>query len=65
MYYYTTLIKAIDPQTGELVTWNGPVVPGYSYEDAEMYCQTNGLGYCEVDGIYIGEKQNLAKYHDN
>lgn len=54
---YTTTIHAEDPITGEMFHWNGPIVPGYSFDDAQMYCQVNGLGYCKVDGEYTGEQQ--------
>jgi len=30
MTLYTTTIQAIDPNTGELKTWQGPHVPGIS-----------------------------------
>ena len=53
MNHYTTKIKAIDPLTGILTEYCGPFIPGISFEDAENYCQTNGLGYCEVVGKLI------------
>lgn len=65
MNQYTTTIRAIDPHTGDIVTWNGPAIPGRTFEDAEMYCQANGLGYCKVDGIYTGEQQFLFEYQKN
>lgn len=64
MNQYTTTIRAIDQHTGDLVTWNGPVVPGRNFDDAEMYCQANGLGYCKVDGIYTGQ-QIFIEHHQN
>ncbi|MFZ2432493.1 MAG: hypothetical protein WAW57_15245 [Lutibacter sp.] len=53
MNLYVTKIIAIDPQTKILTEYCGPFIPGISFEDAENYCQTNGLGYCEVVGKLI------------
>ena len=55
MRYWTTHIKAIDPADGQLKTWFGPNVPGITYEDAELYCEQNGLGYCKVIGELVKE----------
>lgn len=55
MNTYTTTIKAICPNDGTIKTYSGPYVKGITFEDAENYCQTNGLGYCKVDGILISE----------
>lgn len=55
MNLYTTTIRAIDPTDGGLKTWSGPKVPGISFSDAEQFCQNNSLGYCKVDGVFIGE----------
>jgi hypothetical protein len=49
MKLWSTLIKAIDPSDNCLKTWKGPNVPGSTRQDAEYYCQVNGLGYCKVD----------------
>lgn len=35
--------------------WQGPHVPGTSIEDAQRYCDTNGMGYCRVVGELIEE----------
>lgn len=53
MNLYTTTINAI--KDGNLLTFCGPNVPGISFEDAETYCEMNGLGYCKVDGLLISE----------
>ena len=55
MKKFTTKIKAIDPTDGEMKTWNGPRIDAISFKDAEYFCQENGLGYCEVDGILVSE----------
>jgi hypothetical protein len=55
MKHWSTTIRAIDPITGDLKLWNGPSVLGISFDDAERYCQMNGLGYCKVDGELVCE----------
>lgn len=50
MRMWATLIKAVDPTDGTVKQWHGPNVPGINLEDAEIYCQQNGLGYCEILG---------------
>ena len=52
---YTTIIKAIDPSTGELKKWIGPVIDSISIKHAQQYCNENGLGYCKVIGELIAE----------
>lgn len=52
---FITKLQAIDPVDGELKTWMGPLIEADSFEDADRYCQENGLGYCVVDGIFEGE----------
>lgn len=49
--YYTTLIHAINPKNGNLVLFSGPYIIALSFEDAQRYCDENGLGYCKVDGM--------------
>lgn len=53
MRMFATKIRAIDPETGEMETWEGPHVPGISIADAKDYCQNHGLGYCEVYGELV------------
>lgn len=55
MNTYITQIKAICPHTGEMKTYSGPEVPGICFQDAQHYCDTNGLGYCEVIGLLVEE----------
>lgn len=55
MKHWVTEIKAQDPFTGELKIYGGPNVPGFTYKDAEAYCQMNGLGYCKVIGELVAE----------
>ena len=58
MKKWTTIIKAINPLTGELKRFGGPNVPAPTKELAEKYCQKNRLGYCHVDGEFIAEISN-------
>jgi hypothetical protein len=55
MNLYATKIKALSPIDGDMKTYCGPHVPGISFADAQDYCERNGLGYCEVDGVLISE----------
>lgn len=48
MKHWATEIKAIDPNTGELMTYAGPNIQGISMRDAMEFCENNGLGYCKV-----------------
>ncbi len=53
---WTTEIWAV--KAGELrrvQKWQGPTVPGTSLEDAQRYCNENGLGYARVTGEWIAE----------
>lgn len=51
MARFATTIKAVDPQTNELLTWSGPVIEARTWNQAIQYCQENGLGYCKVSAI--------------
>jgi hypothetical protein len=55
MDLYYTEIKALSPHTGELKTYIGPKIQAISFEDAQNYCENNGLGYCKVIGICVAE----------
>ena len=55
MNLYVTEIKALCPHTGEMKTYCGQEVQGISLEDAQNYCDTNGLGYCKVIGLLVAE----------
>jgi len=50
---FITSIQAIDPRDGELKEWAGPNISAISFENAERYCQGNGLGYCKVVGLLV------------
>lgn len=53
MTIWLTEIFAKDPVDGLYKPFCGPNVPGITFEDAERYCQENGLGYCRVLGKLI------------
>ena len=57
MKTFVTEIWATDPNAldSRLVKWCGPNVLGNTHEEAEQYCQKNGLGYCKVMGELIEE----------
>lgn len=60
MRYWTTVILAATPDTHEtdlldLREYSGPRVPGINLEDAQRYCNANGLGYCRVIGEHIAD----------
>lgn len=50
MKTYITTIHAVCPKDGVVKAYSGPNVPGNSFEDAQQYCENNGLGYCKVTG---------------
>lgn len=52
MNLYTTLIQAIDARTGRLELFTGPLVPGRTREEAQLYCYKNNLQYCIVDKLF-------------
>lgn len=60
---WVTYIKAINPKTGEMCLWLGPYVNGETMEDAQKWCDLNGLGYCEVVSEFVSEiDYNLAYF---
>lgn len=61
MKKWTTIIKAVDHKDGKLKEFIGPVVPGSNWSEAEIYCQENGLGYCEVRGELVEEIDEAIK----
>lgn len=51
MAKFATTIKAIDPISGQICDFSGPVIEAKTWSEAETYCQENGLGYCKVTAI--------------
>ena len=56
MMRWATEILAIDPNSDRgIVKWEGPNIEAETHEEAERYCQENGLGYCKVLGELVCE----------
>lgn len=62
---FTTSIEAINPHTGQLDLYEGPVIEAASWDQAQLICDTHGLGYCRVDGEFTGESIFLNKFELN
>jgi hypothetical protein len=58
---FTTIINAIDPLDGKLKVWGGPNIEAESWELGEMFLQSNGLGYCKIDGTLVKEIIDIDK----
>lgn len=50
MKTWSTLIYAKSPLNGELLEYFGPNIEANTYEEAQEYCEQNGLGYCWIRG---------------
>lgn len=48
---WVTVIQAIDPRTGKITRFMGPIVPGRSKQEAQAYCNQNGMAYALVDSM--------------
>ena len=53
--WWVTEVKAKSPIDASMRSYGGPNVPGNTLEDAQEYCEKNGLGYCWVVGQLIAE----------
>lgn len=53
--FWCTEVKAKSPKDGSMKTYGGPDVPGDTLEEAQEYCESNGLGYCWVIGQLIAD----------
>ena len=62
--HFTTSIEAVNPHTGELTQYNGPVIEANSWDEAQYACDRN-CPYCRVDGELTGETVYLNKYELN
>lgn len=61
MILWLTEIIAQDPENKKVKKWAGPKVPGINKDDAQNFCNENGLGYCRVVGKFVeevGDKKN-------
>lgn len=52
---FRTTILAVDPKSGELLSWDGPNIEAISKQLARHYCDTHGLGYLKIEGIVVAE----------
>lgn len=52
---FATRIKAIDPTTGDLVTWHGDNVEALTEGMAQEWLNHNGKGYMKVVGELVAE----------
>lgn len=50
---WMTKVTAIDPFSGDVKTYDGPLIPGVTRMDAEQYCEDHGLEYCEIVGVLV------------
>jgi len=57
MKTFTTHLQAINPDTQELATFEGPYIIANSWEQAEDYIYSNGMGYLVIDGELLGENK--------
>jgi hypothetical protein len=62
---YTTSIQAINPHTGELCLYNGPVIEANTWEQAQFICDNNEMGYCRVDGEFKGDRPHILRHELN
>ncbi len=53
MLFWATQLVAIDPEDGQLKKFQGPHIPGITYDDAKKYIKTAGLGYLVIVGQLI------------
>ena len=66
MKLWVTEIRATIPGTNEIRTWHGPTLIAESAEEAQLFCENNELGYCNVVGelVYpINKDINQLLYH--
>lgn len=55
MAQFATTVHALDPESGSLLQWSGPVIEAENWTEAEQYVKENGLGYCKVTAIISNE----------
>ncbi len=58
---FATQIEAFLPGTDNIATFAGPIIYAATWDDAVLYCEFNGLGYCEVIGeLVLHEDFNIC-----
>lgn len=55
MKTWSTLIIAKSPIDGSILEYFGPNIQANTYEEAQEYCEHNGLGYLWIKGQLISE----------
>jgi len=63
MKTFTTYIHAL--VDGEIRLFEGPPAYGNNDAEAKMYCQRNGLGYCEIGEEIVEERFWQLKHELN
>ena len=48
---FTTVIQALNPKTGLLTNFQGPLIHANSFAEAQDYCNKNSLGYCRIEHL--------------
>lgn len=58
---FTTRIRAVDPNDGEVKTWSGQPIEAISWKEAEMMCEpyevVDGILWSEID-VSTGKRTN-------
>lgn len=63
---WLTEVNAICPKTDKLKTFAGQNVMAESQDEAEKYCESNGLGYLKIIGVIdIDEIEPTSKMNFN
>lgn len=62
MILWVTEIIAEDPLDKKVKRWVGPNVPGISQDDAQKFCNENGLGFCKVIGKLVKQEPQEKSY---
>jgi hypothetical protein len=63
MKKYVTQIQATETKTGQLKLYEGQLVNGISFQDAQEWCDNNAP-YLKVIGEYIGEVDEKGFFND-
>lgn len=57
MLYWATTLVALDPEDGQLKRWQGPHIPGITYEDAQKYIRVSNMGYLTIIGQLVADSR--------
>lgn len=53
MKWFATIIQAVDWRTGEICRYQGPKIHAANADSAQYFCDTHGMGYCEVSHEWL------------